>query len=168
LRLCTAPNVLLNHHLGSKGLEAAGEGELDVEELGETFIRDVAEKMDSQFDFISGGWGEAFVDLVRPEGNLLVLASETIYSPDSTRLFAETLVRLLRRHSSSSSSSAGGGAFGTAGRAMAWVAAKKVYFGVGGGVDDFVAAVAALGGRCELVGESKDTGVGRVVLQVTV
>lgn len=175
LRLATAPNVLLNFHhmLSSKNSGPSTEekdqeeGELDVEELGENFVAHLMHDMHLRklsFDFVSGGWGDAFVELV-PESsstsptdnarpwNLLVLASETIYSPASIDSFADTLVRLLQRHSP--------------GSAKAWVAAKKVYFGVGGGVDDFMQELQRLGAACRVLIETKDTGVGRVVLEVT-
>ncbi len=85
---------------------------------------------------------------------LLVLAAETIYSPTSLDAFAETLLALLKRVRQ--------------GRAL--VAAKRVYFGVGGGVDEFKEKVARGGG---VVGEVRDseileggTGVGRCLLEV--
>jgi protein-histidine N-methyltransferase len=189
LRLCTAPNVLLNHYYHqhhqmrepSEQLTSASpseeqqeeEGDLDIEELGgETFVADTIRDLGSQnisFDFISGGWGDSFLDLVPTpnpksdadadadvpsEESLLILASETIYSPASIKVFAETLVSLLRRY--------------PRGMAKAWVAAKKVYFGVGGGVDDFLRDIGRHGAKCTTLLETKDTGVGRVVLEITV
>ncbi|EXJ88171.1 hypothetical protein A1O1_05099 [Capronia coronata CBS 617.96] len=176
LRLCTAPNVLLNYHyygIGSKQSVPDGppsppalaseEGELDMEEMGATFLPDLVQDIKSRnvsFDFISGGWGDSFLDLIpvsKPDAdrptNLLILASETIYSPASSKIFADTLLRLLRRHDR--------------GSAKAWVAAKKVYFGVGGGVDEFVRDIENQGGRSRVLLETKDTGVGRVVLEIT-
>ncbi len=179
LRLCTAPNVLLNyyhyHHrvlVESRRLMSASpdeeeqeelEGDLDIEELGDTFVADTVHDLRSRsisFDFISGGWGGSFLDLVPlksdadgPE-SILILASETIYSPASTKVFAETLVNLLRRY--------------PRGMAKAWVAAKKVYFGVGGGVDDFLIEIGRHRAKSTTLLETKDTGVGRVVLEITV
>lgn len=174
LRLATAPNILLNYLLGSGALvspsSAEGEddgedGDLDIEALGETFIDDAIRDMQSRkihFDFISGGWGDAFLNLLTQNRNpsptnLLILASETIYSPASTKIFADTLVRLIQRHA---------GRGGGGGGAKAWVAAKKVYFGVGGGVNEFVREIQSRGGQTKLVDETKDTGVGRVILEV--
>ncbi|KAG9773404.1 hypothetical protein KCU88_g5831, partial [Aureobasidium melanogenum] len=162
-------------------------GELDIEEvLGGGHLQKVIKDMESlhhvSFDFVSGGWGESFLDLItykppqppsftstsspsaaaaaeeqrQSTGDLLILASETIYSPSSSRIFADTLLGLLRRHGQSK------------GTARAWVAAKKVYFGVGGGVDEFVAEIQSRGGRSRILLETKDTGVGRVVLEITV
>lgn len=45
------------------------------------------------------------------------------------------------------------------------VAAKVLYFGVGGGIDDFSEAVSRVGGKMEVVSELK-TGVGRKVVRV--
>ncbi|KAK5549993.1 hypothetical protein LTR23_000285 [Exophiala sp. CCFEE 6169] len=192
LKLCTAPNVLLNyyyyhHHQMRESSEQSTsaspneeqqeqeeEGDLDIEELGgETFVADTVRDLRSRnisFDFISGGWGDSFLDLVPgpppPRGDadadadvpsdesLLILASETIYSPASIEVFAHTLVNLLRRY--------------PRGMAKAWVAAKKVYFGVGGGVDDFLREIGRHGAKSTTLLETKDTGVGRVVLEITV
>ncbi|KIW47631.1 uncharacterized protein PV06_00310 [Exophiala oligosperma] len=186
LRLCTAPNVFLNHHRHSRlhhtlrnrsqtqeGAASSSnnepvnesegqsedEGELDIEGLGENFINttlDDIRSRDISFDFISGAWGDAFLDLVSSNGtseNLLILASETIYSPSTITPFTETVVKLLRRQSS--------------GSAKAWVAAKKVYFGVGGGVDEFLSETTTRQAKSTTLLETKDTGVGRVVLEVT-
>ncbi|KAK5458419.1 hypothetical protein LTS15_004500 [Exophiala xenobiotica] len=188
LKLCTAPNVLLNHYYYHHRMRESPEqfpsaspneeqqeeeGDLDIEELGgETFVADTVRDLQLRnvsFDFISGGWGDSFLDLVPPppprsdadadadvpsDENLLILASETIYSPASIKVFAETLVNLLRRY--------------PRGMAKAWVAAKKVYFGVGGGVDDFLREIARHGAKSTTLLETKDTGVGRVVLEITV
>ncbi|KIX01790.1 uncharacterized protein Z518_09517 [Rhinocladiella mackenziei CBS 650.93] len=214
LRLCTAPNVLLNYLKFMKYMrgtkrehrdtehnkhdkravegkddddddddeqqedegeiegELEGEGDLDFDDMPETLLEDMTEDMRARnisIDFISGGWGEAFVQLIpqlpptlmatenQKPTNLLILASETIYSPSSTGIFAETLVSLLKKHPNVQGNSA-----------RAWVAAKKVYFGVGGGVDEFVKEIERRGARSRILMETRDTGVGRVVLDVTV
>ncbi|KAL2436794.1 hypothetical protein ABEF95_014163 [Exophiala dermatitidis] len=169
--------------------ETLEEGELDIEEVlgdGQPSIQDLIKDMESRhhvsFDFVSGGWGESFLELITDKpprsqppyssspsslaaaaekqwqstGDLLILASETIYSPSSSRIFADILLGVLRRHGQSK------------GTARAWVAAKKVYFGVGGGVDEFVADIKSRGGKSRILLETKDTGVGRVVLEITV
>lgn len=113
-------------------------------------------------DFISGAWSPEFVDLVfstRSSENCktLILASETIYSPSSLRAFSETLLALLSRSSS------------PAAKSRALLAAKKVYFGVGGGVDEFMAVMKDV---CANELEIQQTvnvqceGVGRVVLEI--
>ncbi|KAF4304832.1 hypothetical protein GTA08_BOTSDO14220 [Botryosphaeria dothidea] len=93
---------------------------------------------------VSGSWVpvESFVDLVpsAPHMNTLVLASETIYSPAALSAFADACVGLLRRV--------------RMGKAI--VAAKRVYFGVGGGVDAFKEEAAA---RDAVVADVENSGV---------
>lgn len=84
----------------------------------------------------------------------LVLASETIYSLATLSSFVDTLLSVLQ-------TSVAGGA-----SPVGLVAAKKVYFGVGSGVDEFVRVLAEHGGKANVVWESKETGVGRVILEV--
>lgn len=195
LRLATAPNLLLNYaqqcqlvdslssssssSSAAPGQDSLDEGDLDMDDLGDGYIarveKDLADR-NLSIDFVSGGWGPDFVNLVLPPPststststpaadprlpgtNLLILASETIYSPAATAIFADTVMRLLRRHRD---------LYG-AGSARAWIAAKKVYFGVGGGVDDFKHQVQILGGVVMALSETSDTGVGRTILEVTV
>ncbi|OKL56965.1 hypothetical protein UA08_07803 [Talaromyces atroroseus] len=112
--------------------EEEEEGELDIEPaLLDAFQTDLSNR-GITLDFISGGWSAEFVQLVL-DPNLsstastatLILASETIYAPSSLGVFSKTLIELLR-HS------------GQRHTATALIAAKKVYFGVGGGVDEFL------------------------------
>jgi protein-histidine N-methyltransferase len=57
----------------------------------------------------------------------VLLGAETIYSPFALQAFAETVLAILDREKSIFQS-----------QADAWVAAKRLYFGVGGSLDDFV------------------------------
>ncbi|KAF3407264.1 Histidine protein methyltransferase 1 [Talaromyces pinophilus] len=123
---------------GENGKEVEVEGELDIDAvLLETFQTDL-ERRGIEIEFISGGWSAEFVrlaldsdasqqDAMNPSSTL-VLASETIYSPSSLGVFSETLLELLRKTGSEDSTK----------RSTALIAAKKVYFGVGGGVDEFL------------------------------
>jgi protein-histidine N-methyltransferase len=192
LRLATAPNVFLNYIFvvgsasssPSSSPQKAGEdeGDVDLEEIGaEALVADTVKSLlahNVTMNFISGAWGSDFVDLVtsHPDSlsatssppssgpsNLLILASETIYSPASTRNFSRTIVALLRTHQQRHHTTNTGTR-----TAKAWVAAKKVYFGVGGGVDEFTRELELLGGKSIVIFETKDTGVGRVVLEITV
>ena len=137
------------------------EDELDITpELLEEFENDLGNR-GITVDFISGGWSAAFVDLAlsgrKEEDRTLILASETIYSPASLAAFTETLLALLRRSTAPRANS----------RAM--VAAKKVYFGVGGGVDEFLMVLRDFGNDEFHVDNSLDVkseGVGRVVLEI--
>jgi protein-histidine N-methyltransferase len=76
-------------------------------------------------NLISGSWSPSSPFLshipTAPEMNILVLASETIYSPSALSTFTEALIGILKQV--------------RMGKAM--VAAKRVYFGVGGSVDAF-------------------------------
>jgi protein-histidine N-methyltransferase len=173
LRLVTLPNLLLTWHnsrpqtavkpaVSQEAPRAEQDEELDITpELVEEFKQDLARRGIS-IDFISGGWSSEFVDLVfsnlsNENCKTLVLASETIYSPSTLTAFSETLLALLRRSSTPTS------------KTRALVAAKKVYFGVGGGVDEFLAVLKNVCGEELQVQEKLDVqseGVGRVVLEV--
>jgi protein-histidine N-methyltransferase len=86
------------------------------------------------------------------------MASETIYSPSSLPAFSETLLSLLRRSNTDSAKS------------RALIAAKKVYFGVGGGVDEFLSVlqnVCADELEVQHKVDIQSEGVGRVVLEIT-
>lgn len=173
LRLVTLPNLLLTWYINcQQSSEAVAdqnpsqvqpEEELDITpELVNEFKNDLS-KRGITFDFISGGWSPEFVDMVfsvraAEDFKTLLLASETIYSPASLRAFSETLLQILRRSSTDSTKS----------RAM--IAAKKVYFGVGGGVDEFLAVLRDVAANELEVQQRVDVqseGVGRVVLEVT-
>jgi protein-histidine N-methyltransferase len=174
LRLVTLPNLLLTWHnsrpqtvVEPVGSEEAPRHDQDEElditpELVDEFKNDLARRGIS-IDFISGGWSPEFVDLVFSHSSsgdckTLVLASETIYSPATLTAFSETLLALLRRSST------------PAAKTRALVAAKKVYFGVGGGVDEFLAVLKIVCGDELQVQEKLDVqseGVGRVVLEIT-
>ncbi|KAF2758646.1 hypothetical protein EJ05DRAFT_510546 [Pseudovirgaria hyperparasitica] len=98
---------------------------------------------------IGGSWATESFDALLPPSAMpsnyplnisspvetLILASETIYSPAATRTFSSVLSRLLTR----------------APGARALVAAKKVYFGVGGSMDGFVEEAQKLGMICRNV-----------------
>jgi protein-histidine N-methyltransferase len=171
LNLVTMPNILLSWwdvctNRGSMGIQKDPPEEPDLEDINDgmtqRFISDCKTKGIS-FDFISGAWGGSFVDLIKssfrseadvPAGqhNLIILASETIYSPTSLAAFVSTVVDLLR-------AARGGG--------TAFVAAKRIYFGVGGGVPEFVQEMRKVGGLAREVINIVDDGVGRVILEVS-
>lgn len=181
--------------------------ELDIDPTLLSTFREDLHTRGISLSFISGAWSPAFVELAlphhprsspssQPRGtNLLILASETIYSPASLRAFSETLLALLRRgdelgFASASTSTSALPLEPVAGPAVtdknaspksktkALIAAKKVYFGVGGGVDEFLGVMRDVGRREGKAGdddffvkervEVRDEGVGRVVLEVTV
>ncbi|KAG8724559.1 hypothetical protein FRC09_017268 [Ceratobasidium sp. 395] len=122
------------------------------EELRSAFLDSLREhRIDTRF--FSGPW-----DKFHPRAILadslsydLVLTSETIYQPTSLG----SLVRLLRD------------AVGTGGHTICLVAAKLVYFGVGGGIKEFRRALTSddIKGTTENVWDFRE-GVGRSILRV--
>ena len=159
LRLVTAPNVLLAWWEEQKlqGHVADEEGkELELEIDGnvkQRFLHE-CERRAITFSFVSGGWDMALVELVaggRHVDNILILASETIYSPGSLSPFAQTVYELLDR---------------SRGKGKALIAAKQIYFGVGGGVQEFVPLMDRTGCLVQQREVVRDGGVGRVILEV--
>ncbi|KPI45041.1 Histidine protein methyltransferase 1 [Cyphellophora attinorum] len=172
LKLCTAPNTFL-HLCPPKDAPQRGalnlghEYDYDLEEVQPQLngIEDVLAEQHLSVDFVSGGWGKQFVDLVtslEPSNSgsdaqlkRLILATETIYSPDTLPVFTSTLLSLLRQARSGS---------------RALVAAKQIYFGVGGGVAEFERELKTQDANAQLKSvwqcPYKDT-VGRVILEVT-
>jgi len=171
LRLCTAANVFLTTILSSQedGVVTTNEDEdIDVDEDHIATCLTALEAAGISIDFISGAWGDQFVDILKQDTyqgfsatdptkpcKTVVLASETIYSPDSLGVFTDTVRSLLDMKNEDR---------GTDVRVL--VAAKKVYFGVGGGVAEFEGMVRQSGGRTDTVLDVKDAGVVRVVLEV--
>lgn len=126
-------------------------------------------KHNIEISTISGAWGTKFIELVGSEAfpissslscpkarrETLILASETIYSPSSINSFVSTLLDLLTAAEAKGRT------------AKALIAAKKVYFGIGGGIDDFVAILQENGGQASIVWELEGEGVDRAILEVT-
>ena len=138
---------------------------------------------------IGGAWGEEFCKLVddaqemkgralsgvkqeRRARHRLILASETLYSPKTLPVFTDTLMALLEP----SMPPAGpwpesiGALQEGRDSSTALVASKKVYFGVGGGVDEFLVLLERAGGWARVVWDSdwegEGGGVGRCILEV--
>jgi protein-histidine N-methyltransferase len=193
LRMVTLPNLLLTWWLNtrrrtttttSQGDDNGGdgsteeaqktdEGELDIDsDLINAFLTDLAIR-GITIEFISGGWSPRFVDLVLGDHhdvqasstgrNTLVLASETIYAPSSLDAFSQTLVQLLRRAQARNR-----------GKTRSLVAAKKVYFGVGGGIDEFLHVLRQQPLQDNEQLDTRESsqvtseGVGRIILEVSI
>lgn len=156
LQLVTMPNVLLSWAQWRSGSSWDAEGELEIdEELLSSFISGLQER-NIKLSFFSGAWSPEFVQLVTSQwqhamSSLLILAAETIYSPMALRSFTESLMTILDVEER--------------GAASALIAAKKIYFGVGGSIEDFCDAVRARGGVVEQIREESD-GVRRAVVEV--
>lgn len=141
LRLVTAPNLIFSwletyneeERLNlltrtQEGSDAIVEARLGEVEVTEKLIQEFLIKLEEEqikLEFISGAWSTKFVDIVENSSTTkradLILASETVYSPDTIPIFNETMLALLKTQS------------------KALVAAKNVYFGVGGGLLEFEA-----------------------------
>lgn len=161
LQLSTIPNLLIGWATDPH-IRTPSSGDLKVtSELQQRFIETLHRK-NINVSAISGGWSPALVHMImtqypstpRIECDTIILASETIYSPSTIRPFTSTLLSLLHL------------AEARGARAKALIAAKRVYFGVGGGVDEFLAVLTEMGGEGEVEWESEGEGVGRVILEV--
>lgn len=170
LNLATIPNLFLNSSLHTLRLNVPSSGDLESDPQRLLNFEQLLCSLNITCFAVSGAWGCAFVNLIRSEvlapslrtptgsdGRLetLILASETIYSPETISPFTMTLLELLK------AAEDGGG------KATALVAAKKIYFGLGGGVDEFLTVLRQNGGQSKVVWEMKGEGVGRVILEIT-
>ena len=175
LRLLTAPNVLLTWYLTTH-LDADPESELDITpELMASFYADMA-AYGISFTFISGRWSTEWSDIAFPvpkdggqplvgKGYTLLFSSETIYSTDAYPDLVGSIVTILDRAAERHYIGSGGKYVNPKGL----VAAKKMYFGVGGGIDDFVPFLRGVAGDRTGVVERldvSDQGVGRGVWEV--
>ena len=129
------PNPLLGMTYGTGGESSAEmkEGGEEEEANGDLYItpsllqafKSSLANTGITLTFLSGSWAptEALLPLIPsvPELNTFILGSETIYSPASLTAFADAIVALMGRVKM--------------GKTL--VAAKRVYFGVGGSVDGF-------------------------------
>lgn len=170
IRLVTLPNLVLAWAGTLSSEESAkllpdGNPLLDVEEEhGDLYLtpevltafKQHLEAIGLTLNLVSGSWTPTskFLDLISstPELDTFILGSETIYSPASLSAFAETIVALMGRVKT--------------GKAI--VAAKRVYFGVGGSVDAFRENCANRGAVAYEMGfEGLETGgVRRCLLEV--
>lgn len=150
---------------------SSAEGELDLTpELLEAFVDSLSSRKIS-LHFFSGAWSPEFVDLVvektaaaaaaagdgaagagAKRRATVVIGAETIYSPFALDAFTQTLFALMEDEKARGNS------------AEALVGAKKLYFGVGGSLDDFVAKANELGTHTEQVWEETE-GVRRGVVR---
>jgi hypothetical protein len=155
LQLVTLPNLLLSWAQITREQSWDAEGELEIDaKLVEHFLSSL-KSSHINLSFFSGAWGADFVGLVlnnmEPSPNpLTIIGAETIYSPSALKSFADTLMSLLVE---------------VPGHNSAFVAAKKVYFGVGGSMVDFYIAVRERGATIKQIREESD-GVRRAVVEI--
>ncbi|TGO16092.1 hypothetical protein BTUL_0032g00550 [Botrytis tulipae] len=156
LQLVTLPNILLSWAQITKSESWEAEGELDIDEaLISEFISALTSR-NINISLFSGAWSPDFVSLVTDKlhlscENTIIIGAETIYSPTALKSFAETLMALLD--------------LSTGSNKTALIGAKKVYFGVGGSIEDFIEDVTARGALVNQVREESD-GVRRAVIEV--
>ncbi|ESZ92801.1 hypothetical protein SBOR_6817 [Sclerotinia borealis F-4128] len=155
LQLVTLPNVLLSWAQITKPELWEAEGELDIDEALISEFISALNTRNIDLSFFSGAWSQDLVSLVTDKlhlscENTIMIGAETIYSPVALRAFAETLMALLE--------------LSTGPNKIALIGAKKVYFGVGGSIEDFVTDVTARGALVEQVREESD-GVRRAVIE---
>lgn len=168
LQLVTLPNFILAWALQqanesavlAEALTSDGELELNPEVIQafEAFLL----RRNMSLHFVSGAWSPEFVELIKSaQGSLaadaarqrtVILGAETIYSPFALQSFTETIFSLMEQQKSQG------------GSVEVFVAAKKLYFGVGGSLDDFVTNAKALGAIVEQLREETD-GVRRGVVK---
>lgn len=174
LQLVTMPNLLLAWALHQRNYDqlvqealSSTEGELEITEQVIDSFKSFLTSASINLSFISGGWSPELVDLIYsssaslPSGTVgsgalqtLIMGAETIYSPFALSSFTDTLLAILRREREA----------GPSRQATAIIAAKRLYFGVGGSLDDFVDKMRDLGAGVSMVREETE-GVRRGVVE---
>lgn len=96
---------------------------LITESLIHEFMKQLSE-FNVKLLFVSGSWGRQFNSLLNNIPIDLVISSETIYSPETLPIVAESLIEILTQSNVPKSS--------------CLIASKNFYFGVGGSVTEFV------------------------------
>jgi protein-histidine N-methyltransferase len=166
LQLVTLPNFIISWALQQAtelpilGDALSPEGELELTEEVLRAFEDFLKNREVSLLFFSGAWSPTFVGLIksaeRPAGSAsqrtVILGAETIYSPFALESFTETIFALTERPEAQAQPS------------EVFVAAKKLYFGVGGSLDDFVTKARNLGGVVETLREETE-GVRRGVVR---
>nr|POE79738.1 histidine protein methyltransferase 1 [Quercus suber] len=162
LRLVTLPNIILTWAACSSpaelsNLDANSKADLELTpELLQRFTTDM-HNVRLDLHFLSGPWSLTLADLIPQSGSdmgSVILAAETIYSPDSTAAFVDLLANMLKRVKMS----------------KAMIAAKRMYFGVGGSVDGLKEACREEGMVAYEIENhgvpGMEVGVGRALIEV--
>lgn len=168
------PNLLLAWALHQRNYDplvqdawSSTEGELEITEQVVDSFKSFLTTAGIHVSFISGGWSPELVELIYsssaslPSGTddggapqTLIMGAETIYSPFALSSFTDTLLSILHREREA----------GPTRQATAIIAAKRLYFGVGGSLDDFVDKMRNLGAGVSMVREETE-GVRRGVVE---
>ena len=164
LRLVTLPNLILTWAANTPDtgfptpdMDASSTDDLELTPgLLERFAADLTTKR-INLNFLSGPWSPKLASLIpssAPDMGTVILAAETIYSPESTVAFVDLLLILLQRVKMS----------------KAMIAAKRMYFGVGGSVDGLKEACSQRGAVAYEIENhgvpGMDGGVGRALIEV--
>lgn len=131
LRLVTLPNLIINwastldpeklYQLSNiEGQPLQNDELLLTPLLLETFV-DSLHSANISITFISGSWGRSFAETIKQFNVDYIISSETIYSVETLPVVAETVLDVLLN-----------------GKGTSLIAAKNIYFGVGGSVIEFV------------------------------
>ena len=167
------PNLLLAWALHQRHYDqliqdalSSTEGELEITEHVIESFKTFLASAGINVSFVSGGWSAELVELIYGNSvslssgtgggdvtQTLIMGAETIYSPFALSSFTDTLLSILRREREA----------GPSRQATAIVAAKRLYFGVGGSLDDFVDKMRNLGAGVSMVREETE-GVRRGVV----
>lgn len=190
LRLITLPNLILtwaaatttspesnsNNNNTNFSLSDTSNGDFELTPSLLSNFKTSLQSTNLTLNFLSGPWSPALANLILPspspspspsfsigEKSLLILASETIYSPTSTAAFVDLVTTLLKRRGG------GSGSGGNMGKAV--LGAKKMYFGVGGSVDGLKEMCRDRGAvACEVensgVKGMEGDGVGRALVEI--
>jgi protein-histidine N-methyltransferase len=164
LRLLTLPNIILTWAANTTYADFPapnldGNSTGDFELTPAVLERFTAEMKCKSINlrFLSGPWSPALANLIptsAPDMGTVILAAETIYSPESTEAFVEMVVEILKRVKMS----------------KAMLGAKRMYFGVGGSVDGLKAACRDRGAVAYEIENhgvpAMDGGVGRALIEV--
>ncbi|KAF9879819.1 hypothetical protein CkaCkLH20_02630 [Colletotrichum karsti] len=174
LQLVTLPNFILAWALERKDQNPvlqeafALEDELELTPEVVQQFQDFLTSSQISLNFISGGWSEELVDLLyQSQSELdnisannfdtLLLGAETIYSPFALEAFNEMVFAILSKEKRER----GGDC-----QSQALVGAKRLYFGVGGSLDDFVDKARGKGATVTQIAEETE-GVRRGVVRCT-
>lgn len=161
LRLVTLPNLLLAwariNDPAAMSTENPSNGELEVTPEVVTGFKASLARAGISLHCLSGPWSSELLGLIPPAASdvgTLVLAAETIYSTTSTVAFVDLVIQILKRTT----------------MANAIVAAKRMYFGIGGSVDGLKAVCHEKGVAAREIETSgvkgMDEGIGRALVEI--
>jgi len=184
LYLITLPNLILTWYFSnaakvfreSNEQEDIQEGELSLSQDLIDAFGGTLNRYQISFTFISGPWSRFPSAHAPPFSYDLILTSETIYRPESYEdiigILKTNLAPTVDHPNDSNAIQTRDVTFdrrplgSDPGGSQALIASKVLYFGVGGGIDEFSNRITTQGGRLEVVWSSQ-VGVIRKILQAS-